>query len=384
MPAGSLTAAAAGRRKHLLSVLLLSLLAAVAAAATHGPSPLNEQQQHPHWLLGLADLQHHQQQPLEAADQPTLTATVLSGDGSKHHHGQHHGHHQGQGQAGKLLRPQSLPPLSALTGSLAQLESLSPQQQGVGVGPAPLAPPSLAKVAERYALPQSQLQQMMQQDSGLLVSNEGLLVWSCVGQHSDDNTRAATSSSSSDSDAAPVVLAAVQAQQAHAGTWADGDSSDVNGGSTEDDTGSLFTIILPPGTATPEATVPDSQPAVDVLASLHSMPLPQAHTAAAQLQPGPQPPPEDAFRLHSRPPGSVQHTIFLDFRGCSITGSYWNTATKKPVLQTQPFDLDSDPTTLSVQEQQAVVAVWQAVAQDFAAWAVDVTTEPQPLDALVR
>jgi hypothetical protein len=80
----------------------------------------------------------------------------------------------------------------------------------------------------------------------------------------------------------------------------------------------------------------------------------------------------------------VPHTTFLDFRGCTITDSYWNSATSKPVLQTQPFDLDSDPASFSLQEQQAVVSIWQAVAQDFAPWAVDVTTEDPGADALVR
>jgi hypothetical protein len=37
-----------------------------------------------------------------------------------------------------------------------------------------------------------------------------------------------------------------------------------------------------------------------------------------------------------------------------------------------------------VQEQEAVVSIWQAVAQDFAPWAVDVTTEDPGEEALLK
>jgi hypothetical protein len=96
------------------------------------------------------------------------------------------------------------------------------------------------------------------------------------------------------------------------------------------------------------------------------------------------PDPSDAFRLHSRPAGSVPRTIFLDFRGCRVTESYWNAATNKDEVVTQAFDLDGDPATFSTAERQAIVDVWLAVSQDYAPWAVDVTTEDPGQEALIR
>lgn len=72
--------------------------------------------------------------------------------------------------------------------------------------------------------------------------------------------------------------------------------------------------------------------------------------------------------LHSRPSASVK--FFLDFDGHfeSIWGSYSNVTT--PV-----FDRDADPTTFSDSELSTIQEVWQRVAEDFAPFNVDVTTE---------
>jgi hypothetical protein len=39
------------------------------------------------------------------------------------------------------------------------------------------------------------------------------------------------------------------------------------------------------------------------------------------------------------------------------------------------YDIDGDPTTFSAAELRNIITIWRAVAEDFAAWDVDVTTE---------
>ena len=80
---------------------------------------------------------------------------------------------------------------------------------------------------------------------------------------------------------------------------------------------------------------------------------------------------------HSRP-GSA-NVLYLDFNGHTITDTTWNRAsTNRPAVTTYsalPFDLDSDPTTFSDAEQAFIIQVWERVAEDFAPFNLDVTTE---------
>jgi hypothetical protein len=255
---------------------------------------------------------------------------------------------------------------------------------------------------------------MMQQDPGLLVSNQGLLVWTCMGSHAHpaaadqhgelpQQQQPAPDSIHWDTSSElelveqPLAVAVTQEADVH--------NSSVRASiltvSIEPSPDMLqdgpFTVVLPPpyndnaamtlplpGAWSPASTVAAQLQSTQSSASAHTVASSAGSYPAVAQQPGPQPRPEDAFRLHTRPPGSVQHTIFLDFRGCTITETYWNTATSKQVLTTQPFDLDGDPSVFSVNERVAVVSIWQAVAQDFAPWAVDVTTEDPGEEALVK
>ncbi len=74
---------------------------------------------------------------------------------------------------------------------------------------------------------------------------------------------------------------------------------------------------------------------------------------------------------HSRP-GSTK-VLYLDFNGHTITGTAWNsTVTTYNAL---PLDTDGDPTTFSDAEQAVIIQVWERVAEDYAPFDVDVTTE---------
>jgi PKD repeat protein len=87
------------------------------------------------------------------------------------------------------------------------------------------------------------------------------------------------------------------------------------------------------------------------------------------------------FQLHSRP-GS-NRVIYLDFDGHVTSNTAWNTNyTGGQPINSAPFSLDADPTTFNQQEMDAIQYVWQRVAEDYAPFDVDVTTQ-DPGDAAI-
>jgi hypothetical protein len=90
-------------------------------------------------------------------------------------------------------------------------------------------------------------------------------------------------------------------------------------------------------------------------------------------------PADQTFSLHSKP-GS-QRTIYLDFTGHNVSGTAWNTVLGlAPGLQ-PAWSLDGDP-AFNAAESAAVQSVWQRVAEDYAPFDVDVTTQ-EPTSAAV-
>ena len=140
----------------------------------------------------------------------------------------------------------------------------------------------------------------------------------------------------------------------------------------------------------------------------------------------PDPDTTQAFLLHSRP--SAAKKIFLDFRGCNVTGTAWNSAnyresrapacllrrpcaasraltpTHRPGIALRccdappqpacakrtplwqlvcraatifnpPYDIDGNTAAFSTQELSQIVQIWRGVAEDYAPFNVDVTTE---------
>ncbi len=78
---------------------------------------------------------------------------------------------------------------------------------------------------------------------------------------------------------------------------------------------------------------------------------------------------DDAFVLHSRP--SAQNVVFLDFDGHSFSGTAWGSGT----YYAEAFDLDGNPANFSAAERAAIAEIWHRVAEDFAPFDIDVTTE---------
>ena len=89
-----------------------------------------------------------------------------------------------------------------------------------------------------------------------------------------------------------------------------------------------------------------------------------------------------AFELHSKP-GS-NRTIFLDFDGHVITGTAWNASKGVDPVNVTPYDTDGNPGVFSAAEQAVVTETWQRVAEDYAPFDVDVTTQDPGAAAINR
>lgn len=87
----------------------------------------------------------------------------------------------------------------------------------------------------------------------------------------------------------------------------------------------------------------------------------------------------DALALHSRP-GS-KRTIFLDFDGMEVTGTNW--AQYYGEFTAPAYSIDDDP-AFSATELARIANVWLRVAEDYAPFDVDVTTEDPGVAAIER
>lgn len=99
--------------------------------------------------------------------------------------------------------------------------------------------------------------------------------------------------------------------------------------------------------------------------SQHSMaePLTTAETALNQDQ---------TFKLHSRP--GAPRTILLDFDGHTTTGTAWNNSYGTQIVS-PAYNPDGVPESFTPNELDRIYLMWRQVAEDFAPFNVDVTTE---------
>lgn len=89
---------------------------------------------------------------------------------------------------------------------------------------------------------------------------------------------------------------------------------------------------------------------------------------------------DQTFFLHSRP--GAARTIYLNFKGATLSGTAWNGSAGS--IQAPPFDLDGIPGSFNTTELQRIQLIWQRVAEDYAPFDVNVTTEAPPPEALTR
>jgi hypothetical protein len=89
-------------------------------------------------------------------------------------------------------------------------------------------------------------------------------------------------------------------------------------------------------------------------------------------------PESQTFSLHSRP--GARLIVYLDFTGHTTTNTPWNSPGGS--FTTPPYTIDADTATFNTQEHTVIQSVWRRMAEDFAAYDVDVTTE-EPNEALL-
>ncbi len=88
----------------------------------------------------------------------------------------------------------------------------------------------------------------------------------------------------------------------------------------------------------------------------------------------------DTFRLHSNP--DSQFRVYLDFDGHTTTGTSWNTYWNTATINSPAFSTSDGSANFSASELTAIQQIWQRVAEDFAPFNIDVTTEDPGLDGL--
>jgi len=74
---------------------------------------------------------------------------------------------------------------------------------------------------------------------------------------------------------------------------------------------------------------------------------------------------------HSRP--GAQKVLYLDFNGGVVANTAWNSGSNS--WDCRAYSTDSDETTFSSTEQANIIQIWERIAEDFAPFDVDVTTE---------
>ncbi len=84
--------------------------------------------------------------------------------------------------------------------------------------------------------------------------------------------------------------------------------------------------------------------------------------------------------LHSRP--GATRVIYLDFNGHTITDSDWNEGLD-PSIQVAPFDIDGVPGRFSAAELVIIQQIWRRVAEDYAPFDVDITTEDPGINGII-
>jgi uncharacterized repeat protein (TIGR02543 family) len=78
--------------------------------------------------------------------------------------------------------------------------------------------------------------------------------------------------------------------------------------------------------------------------------------------------------VYNSKPGSV-YTMYLDFNGAVITGKQWNTSEGVASWTAKAYSSDADLTTFSDTEQTFIRRVWERIAEDYAPFDINVTTD---------
>lgn len=88
------------------------------------------------------------------------------------------------------------------------------------------------------------------------------------------------------------------------------------------------------------------------------------------------------FELHSK--AGSNRVLYLDFNGHTITGTAWNASKGIDPVNVTAYDTDGNPGSFSTAEQAVVTETWQRVAEDYAPFDIDVTTQDPGAAAINR
>lgn len=114
-----------------------------------------------------------------------------------------------------------------------------------------------------------------------------------------------------------------------------------------------------------------------------AIPAPATATPAAGAStPAATAPLSQTFSLHSNPGANL--TILLDFDGATVSGTQWNTESGVTTGAQPAWDPAGNGATFTDSERLRVQQVWAMVAEDYAPFNVDVTTEDAGTDRILR
>ncbi|MFQ3196661.1 MAG: PKD repeat protein [Paraglaciecola sp.] len=83
--------------------------------------------------------------------------------------------------------------------------------------------------------------------------------------------------------------------------------------------------------------------------------------------------PADTFILHSKP--GAENVVYVNFVGFNFSGTAWNNYTGVSNYEAKPYDRDGNSASFSASERAAIGEIWHRIAEDFAPFDIDVTTE---------
>ena len=78
-----------------------------------------------------------------------------------------------------------------------------------------------------------------------------------------------------------------------------------------------------------------------------------------------------------------KHSLGINSSCFTFAGTPWNTNSNRATITTARYSVDAT-TSFSADEKQAMISIWRAVAEDYAVFDVDVTTEDPGLAGLIR
>ncbi|MBT8270490.1 MAG: PKD domain-containing protein, partial [Bacteroidia bacterium] len=82
----------------------------------------------------------------------------------------------------------------------------------------------------------------------------------------------------------------------------------------------------------------------------------------------------DIFTLHSKPGAS--RVVYVNFVGYTFSGTAWNDSAGVGTFVARPYDSNGNDEVFTTSEINDMASIWSRISEDYAAFDIDVTTEP--------